>query len=74
MMNLLMCLLFVIFGVFFILIGALFIAQFRIRVSTEVLTRGTFRRFHVYFGKYLGIGEIIFGLFSLALSIACWFV
>ena len=74
MMNLLMCLLFVIFGVFFILIGALFIVQFRERVSTETLTRGTFRRFHVYFGKYLGIGEIVVGLFALALAIAYWFV
>ena len=74
MMNLFMCLLFIVFGVFFGLIGVLFIAQFRERVSTETLTRGTFRRFYVYFGKYLGIGDIIIGLFAFALSIACWFV
>lgn len=69
MPDLLMCLLFIICGLCFAAVGLVLFMQCRERLASEKPTRGTFWHFHICFGGFLGIGDILLGLISFIFAI-----
>ena len=68
MINLIAHLLLIVAGSGFGLVGIYFFAQFIDRITTEKLVRGTFLRFHVYFGGVFGIIGMVLSVIAFVLA------